>query len=662
MRIHRSLEDIPEINNAVITIGSFDGVHMGHQKLISRIIQLSHEIEGESVIITFEPHPRSIIYPRDQTLKLINTQKEKVELMEQFGVDHLVIVPFTVEFSQQLPREYIEKFLLKYFQPKFLVIGYDHRFGLNRDGNFSLLKEYEESHDFQLIKIDKQVIEEITISSTRIREAVLSSEMFTAFKFLKYHYKLSGTVSQGEQIGKQIGFPTANIEVDEKLKLIPPDGIYAVFVNFEGQNLEGMLYIGNRPTIGGKREQRIEVHIFDFNELIYGEYLSLELVAYVRDDQRFNNLQELKLQLIEDEQQSKYILSEFKRRRDYKESKVSVVILNYNGQDYLESYLPPVLYSCSDPIDVIVADNNSEDESREYIRDWHPEINLIPFTKNYGFAEGYNRVLKQIKSKYTVILNNDVLVSEAWLDPIIKHMEDHDDVAACQPKIRSLLETEKFEHAGAAGGFIDKLAYAYCRGRIFSDVENDEGQYDVNDEIFWSSGAAMVVRTDVFNNLGGFDKNYFAHYEEIDLCWRLKRAGYKVMAINSSVVYHLGGGTLPYQSSKKIYLNFRNSLLTLLKNDESNMRGFRFISRLFLDAFAALLFFFKGQWNAIGAIIKAHWYIILRLRSVRRTRIKYRRLVEKHRIGNSNLKGQTKSIIPIRYYIFSKKKYSELHP
>jgi riboflavin kinase/FMN adenylyltransferase len=660
MNIFRSLEEIPEIEKAVITIGSFDGVHRGHQKIISRINQLAKEINGSSVIVTFDPHPRSVIYPKDKSLNLLNTLDEKIALLEQFGVDHLVIVPFSIEFSQLQPREYIENFLLKYFSPSYFAIGYDHRFGLNREGNIDLLKEYEEKYDFKVFQIEKQEIEEITISSTKVRKAVQNAEMSVAHRFLNYHYLVSGEVVSGEQIGNELGFPTANVRVPDEMKLIPPDGIYAVFVNLNGKKHQGMLYIGNRPTLKGKPDRRIEVNIFDFNEIIYGEQISIEIVMYIRDDMKFENLQQLKMQLHEDEQETRIVLHEYAKKHTETKANCTVAIINYNGQDYLESYLPSVLYSSSNDLDYLIIDNASNDGSIEYLKEWHPEVNIVEFTQNYGFAEGYNMAMRNVGSEFTVLLNNDVLVTENWLDPILTLMQSDSTIAACQPKIRSLSEPKFFEHAGAAGGYLDMLAYAFCKGRILDEVEEDNGQYDGNHEIFWASGAAMVIRTELFNKIGGFDDSYFAHYEEIDLCWRLKRAGYKIMAVNDSVVYHLGGGTLPYQSSKKVYLNFRNSLKTYIKNESGALKYPKLALRLILDGGASVLLFIKGQWDAIPTVIKAHFAVYGTMRRTLRSKKKFDQMVENVSIGPENLTGKYNKIIPISFYLFAKRKFSEL--
>lgn len=660
MKIFRNLDEIPEIEKAVITIGSFDGVHRGHQKIITRINQLAKEIGGESVIITFDPHPRSVIYPKDNSLTLLTTLEEKITLLDKFGVDNLVVVPFSVEFSQLLPRDYIENFLLKYFTPSCFAIGYDHRFGLNREGNIDLLKQYSEKHDFKVIQIEKQEIEEITISSTKVRKAVHGAEMATAHRFLNYHYLISGTVISGEQIGKELGFPTANIQVREPKKLIPPDGIYAVFVKFNGRDLKGMLYIGNRPTLNGKPERRIEVNIFDFNEVIYGEDLSIEVVMFIRNDMKFDNLQKLKVQLHEDEQQTRIILHEYEKKHAYKKPLCTVAIINYNGLELLESYLPSVLYSSEKDTNYLIIDNASSDGSMAYLKEWHPEVELIEFTRNYGFAEGYNKAMKSIETEFTVLLNNDVLATENWLDPILDLMKNDPTIAAVQPKIKSLSEPKKFEHAGAAGGYLDSLAYAFCRGRVFDDVEEDEGQYDGGHDIFWASGAAMVVRTEVFNKLGGFDESYFAHYEEIDLCWRMKRAGYAIKALNNTAVYHLGGGTLPYQSSKKVYLNFRNSLKTYVKNESGALKYPKLFLRLMLDGAAAFMLFVKGQWDAIPTVLKAHFSLYGNIGKLRKAKKKYDALILEHRIGPENKKGRYSKIIPVSFYLFGKRKFSDL--
>jgi GT2 family glycosyltransferase len=284
--------------------------------------------------------------------------------------------------------------------------------------------------------------------------------------------------------------------------------------------------------------------------------------------------------------------------------KVSIVILNWNGKKMLERFLSSVYqYSTGEGIETVVADNNSTDDSLAFLTDKHPGIRQIILDKNYGFAEGYNQALKQLDSRYYILLNSDVEVTENWIDPLISYMDKHPDVVACQPKIRSYLKKDHFEHAGACGGFIDYLGYPFCRGRILDIVEKDEGQYDSVTEIFWASGAAFVVRSQEFWNAGGFDGRFFAHMEEIDLCWKLKNQGKKIVCIPQSTVFHVGGGTLNVDNPHKTFLNFRNNLLMIYKNEpEEKVRRVLFI-RFFLDYAAAGIFLLKGNRENFRAVL-----------------------------------------------------------
>lgn len=246
---------------------------------------------------------------------------------------------------------------------------------------------------------------------------------------------------------------------------------------------------------------------------------------------------------------------------------IAVIILNWNGEKLLEEFLPSVLANTpSDLADVIVADNGSTDGSVALLRKDFPTVKVLEFNENYGFAGGYNRAIKETGYKYTLLLNSDVEVGKEYLAPLYEFMQDHPEVGGCQPKILSYTNKGQFEYAGAAGGFIDRNGYPYCRGRIFDTVEEDRGQYDTPSEVFWASGAALFVRTEVYTKAGGLDEKFFAHMEEIDLCWRMQLMGYQLWCIPSSVVYHLGGGSLPAENPRKTYLNFRNNLLMLYKN------------------------------------------------------------------------------------------------
>jgi len=300
MKVHTDLNDLPKFKNAAITIGSYDGVHHGHQQIIDRVNQLAKGIEGESILITFHPHPRQIIYPKDKSLQLLTTIEEKTALLERFGVDHLVIVPFTIEFSQQNPDEYIEKFLIEQFQPKYIVIGYDHRFGLNRQGDVNFLKWYSEKGGYEVIEIEPQEVDNIRVSSTKIRTALNGGKVANANELLHHTFTLSGKVVRGQRIGHTIGFPTANIQLSDAHKLIPPNGIYAAFAKYNDQRFKAMLYIGNRPTLPELTNRTIEVNIFDFNQDIYGEQLVIEIVSFIREDAKLDGLDALKEQLAKD--------------------------------------------------------------------------------------------------------------------------------------------------------------------------------------------------------------------------------------------------------------------------------------------------------------------------------------------------------------------------
>ncbi len=258
--------------------------------------------------------------------------------------------------------------------------------------------------------------------------------------------------------------------------------------------------------------------------------------------------------------------------------------------------------------EIIIADNASTDDSISFIQNNYPNIRLVQLPQNFGFAEGYNQALRQLDGyKYWILLNSDIEVTPGWVPPLIRLMEENAGIAVCQPKILAYTQKQYFEYAGGAGGWMDNLGYPFCRGRIFHITEKDQGQYDDIAPLFWASGAAFCVRSRLFFEAGGFDKDYFAHLEEIDLCWRLKRAGYKIMAQPEAVIYHMGGGTLNYNTPRKSFLNFRNSLFTLVKNEPAGRLAWLIPTRFLLDALAALLFLSKGNLAHIGSIIRAHW-------------------------------------------------------
>ena len=286
---------------------------------------------------------------------------------------------------------------------------------------------------------------------------------------------------------------------------------------------------------------------------------------------------------------------------------IAIIILNWNGEKLLHEFIPSVYQNTNSRIaDIIVADNGSSDNSIEYLKQNFPDIKIIAFPENYGYAEGYNKAISETGYKYTVLLNSDVYVPEHWLEPMYEFCESHPDTAACQPKILSYTDKTHFEYAGAAGGFIDKMGYPFCRGRIFDKIETDKGQYDSITDIFWASGAALFVRTEIYIKAGGLDKHFFAHMEEIDLCWRIHLLGYKIKVIPQSVVYHLGGGSLPASDPRKTYLNFRNNLLLLYKNLPVRDGKKKLFTRRLYDTLAFFMFCLKLDLKNANAILKSH--------------------------------------------------------
>jgi len=660
MNIFRNIKELPHFKNAVITIGSFDGVHTGHQKILTRLKSLADELDGESIVMTFYPHPRQIVDPSGQELSILNTLDEKLDLLRGFGIKNVVVIPFSFEFSRQAPREYIENFIIACFNPKYVVIGYDHRFGLNRGGNIELLKEYEQSNGFKVIEIPKQEIDDITISSTKIRNALLSGDIQEANLFLNQPYILTGKVVHGDKLGSKLGYPTANLQIDEKEKLVPGEGVYAVTIEIDEMPFEGMMYIGKRPTVTNHSNVSIEINIFDFDQNIYDKTIRIHILKFLRSDIKFNNLEDLKVQLKVDEKNAISALEALVKESPRK-AKVTIAILNYNGSELLESYLPMIEYSTSKyEADVMVIDNKSDDLSVDYLKEWHPEINVVELTKNYGFAGGYNKGLKDVDAEYIVIINSDVLVTENWLDPIIDALEADQKLGIVQPLILSLEEKSKFEYAGAAGGFIDYFGYPFCRGRMFDNVEQNSGQYNNDTEVFWASGAAMVCRTSLFKSLGGFDGSFFAHQEEIDLCWRAKQAGYKIKCVVSSKVFHLGGGTLDYNNPKKDYLNFRNNLYLLTKNEALGKLLWLIPAKLILDGLAGFKFLLAGNPQSTLAIIKAHLRFYINLPFVFEQRNKDHIKIEKSKIGKPNMKGRYLGSAIWKYFIEGKKTFTSL--
>ena len=308
MKIYHHIDEFARLNNAVVTIGTFDGVHLGHRKIIEGIKQIADDCQGETVVLTFFPHPRMILHPEDESIKLISTIYEKAQLLEQSGINHLIITPFSRDFSNQSAEDYIRDVLVNQIGTKKIVIGYDHRFGKDRKGGLADLVRLGPAYDFEVIEIPKQDINEVAVSSTRVRQALLNGDVELANAFLGYPFFITGIVVRGDQIGRQMGYPTANIVIEERYKLIPADGIYAVKVYVADTAYKGMVYIGSRPTINGTT-RNIEVNIFNFDRDIYSQQVRMEFYYFLRGDMKFSSLDDLKKQIAQDKVEVEGLLS-----------------------------------------------------------------------------------------------------------------------------------------------------------------------------------------------------------------------------------------------------------------------------------------------------------------------------------------------------------------
>ncbi len=308
VKVYSSIDEFPGLPHAIVTIGTFDGVHSGHQHIIRRLVELAREEKGETLLLTFFPHPRMVLQPEDNDLKLITTMKEREELLRNYGIDHLIIQPFSREFSRISATEFVRDVLIKKIGTKTLVIGYDHHFGRNREGSYRDLEEMAPIYNFRLEEIPEHVIDHIAVSSTKIRNSLFTGDIRNANTLLGHDFSLSGKVVKGEQFGKTLGFPTANLEIPENYKLIPADGIYAVIIDLEGEKFKGMLYIGNRPALNGKYRS-IEVNIFNLERDIYGKTLKVSLKERIRGDMYFSDIDQLREKMKEDMENATKILS-----------------------------------------------------------------------------------------------------------------------------------------------------------------------------------------------------------------------------------------------------------------------------------------------------------------------------------------------------------------
>lgn len=308
LKVYHSITDFAKVKNPVVTIGTYDGVHIGHQKIIARLKELASEIKGEVVLLTFHPHPRMVLFPEDHGLLLLNTPEEKIQLFDRFGIDHVIVHPFTKEFSRTSSTEFVRNILVNKIGMKKLVIGYDHHFGRNREGSYNELLELASVFNYDVEKIPEQDVHHIAVSSTKIRKALLEGDLKTAADFLGYNYSLTGTVVKGSQLGRKLGFPTANIEVKENYKLIPAKGIYAVNVFSDNGKYKGMLSIGHRPTIEVNGAMTIEANLFDFSNDLYGKNITVEFLNRLRDEVKFDSLDELIRQMERDKEDAMKVM------------------------------------------------------------------------------------------------------------------------------------------------------------------------------------------------------------------------------------------------------------------------------------------------------------------------------------------------------------------
>jgi GT2 family glycosyltransferase len=337
--------------------------------------------------------------------------------------------------------------------------------------------------------------------------------------------------------------------------------------------------------------------------------------------------------------------------------RASVVILNWNGIGFLRQYLPLLVeHTTYNDVELVVADNNSSDGSQEYIKNAFPTVRLIEFAQNHGFAGGYNLALNQIEAKYFILLNSDVEVTKGWIEPLLDFLDKNDDVAAVMPKIHSVHDKSLFEYAGAAGGYIDMFGYPFCRGRVFDHLEKDNGQYDDVAEVFWATGACLTIRSEVYKALGGLDEHFFAHMEEIDLCWRVQWDGYRIFCVPQSVIYHYGGGALPKESPKKIFLNFRNSLYMLVKNLTLAYLPLIIFCRLFFDAVAGLQFLLKKKPDFAWAVVKAWFSFIVKIPFY----LNYRRKSHKTRVSKKWDKLVFHKSVVCSYFVLKKQTFTEI--
>ena len=656
LQVHHGLENLPAFTKPIVTIGSFDGVHHGHRAIINRLIKKAKEVNGQSILLTFDPHPRQIVSPKDDSLRLITTLPEKIDLLKDTHLNHLIIIPFTVEFSQINPYDYVEKVLIERIGVLHLIIGYDHKFGLNRKGNLDLLFLFADQGAFTVEEIPEQEIDEKHVSSTSIRNNILNGDIEQANTLLEVPFSLTGKVKQGQKIARALGYPTANCEIDTHIKIIPASGTYAATAICDGESYEGMLYIGISETLSVQKKLSIEINLFALVlEPLYGKNIVISPLRRIRSDEKFDDKKELLFHIGADKIDCELFFSKLKTKQ-----LITSAILNYNGQDHLRTFFPSLIRHSNKKNKLLLIDNASTDDSIRIVKEMSREVDIIRLESNLGFANGYTATMAQVKTKYVAIINSDVEVTEGWLNPLLDILENDPSVVAVQPKVLSYTKRSHFEYAGAAGGLLDTLGYPYCRGRVLEHIEEDLGQYKDNIEVAWTSGAAMVVRVDAFRQAGGFDPDFFAHMEEIDLCWRWRNAGYKLICSPQSSIYHLGGGTLAYQSPKKAYLNLRNNYWMLLKNESFNKLLWLLPIRMFIDVGYSAKTFLSGHPIEALSVIKGILVGMSKIVTVSHKRRFNRQYQKRYGIGPSRKNPQSLDVLPWQFIIRGKKTYMDL--
>ena len=463
-------------------------------------------------------------------------------------------------------------------------------------------------------------------------------------------------MEKGHQLAGPMGYPTANCSMEDPDKILPAFGSYAAEVICEDMTYQGMMYIGRSATLKTDNKIIVETNLFaKLDHSLYGKKIDIYPLAFIRKDEKFNSKDELIFNI---EGDKIACLQYFGQRQENK--LVTTAILNYNGVDFLKQFLPSHLNCSYKQQRLLVIDNESTDDSTSFLTTASADIDICQLDTNLGYAGGYNQGLTDVHTKYTAIINSDIEVSEKWLEPLVAALEADSNLVAVQPKILSFKNKSQFEYAGAAGGMLDRMGYPYCRGRIMNTIEDDSGQYDDNLSVDWTSGAAMLVRTEAFKEAGGFESGFFAHMEEIDLCWRWRNSGLKLKCIPASIVYHVGGGTLDYQSPRKAFLNMRNNYHMILRNMSSAQLLYRIPLRLVLDSIFILKVLLSGQLSTAFANWKGMAAGLSKIFSLKKENRRIQFYVKRYNSDKVQSKSYRLGILPISYHFMNRKTFKQL--